>query len=210
MQPSGWPRTGLTCNKRTVTETTDAFWLFQNLLPTILHRKLISKSLPEVISFFSCTLLRFAFITITWRQSFYSVCCHIRHLRVSRYTHSCPFTAMFTLCWIAFPACRREKLSVTAIQQEGILRAHACIRWTIIAWAHQIWRREIENSPKVTVLLKAISLVLWIPYFPLKNALHDKKRTFSTRVFSCRFFSSRFSWPFKDFKDSTPTITVPV
>ena len=104
---------------------------------------------------------------------------------------------MFTLCWIAFPACRREKLPVTAIQQEGILRAHACIRWTIIAWAHQIWRREIENSRKVTVLLKAISLVLWIPYFPLKNALHDKKWKFSTRVFSCRFFSSRFSWPFK-------------
>ena len=111
MQPSGWPCTGLTCNKRTVTQTTDAFWLFQNLLPTILHRKIISKSLPEVISFFSCTLLPFAFITVTWRQSFYSVCCRIRHLRVSRYTHSCPFTAMFTLCWIAFPACRRQRLS---------------------------------------------------------------------------------------------------
>ena len=57
---------------------------------------------------------------------------------------------------------------------------------------------------KVTVLLKAISLVLWIPYFPTKNILHDKNRTFSTRVFTCRFFSSRFSWPFKDFQDSTP------
>ena len=34
------------------------------------------------------------------------------------------------------------------------------------------------------------------PYFPTKKALHDKNRTFSTRVFSCRFFSSRFSWPF--------------
>ena len=52
---------------------------------------------------------------------------------------------------------------------------------------------------KVTVLLKAISLVLWIPYFPTKNILHDKNRTFSTRVFSCRFFSSRFSWPLKTF-----------
>ena len=63
---------------------------------------------------------------------------------------------------------------------------------------------------EVTVLLKAISLVLWIVYFPTKNVLHDKNRTFSTRVFSCEIFSSRFSWPFKDFKDSTPKITVPV
>ena len=52
-------------------------------------------------------------------------------------------------------------------------------------------------APKVTVLLKAISLVLWMPYFPTKNILHDKYRTFSTRVFTCRFFSSRFSWPLK-------------
>ena len=43
----------------------------------------------------------------------------------------------------------------------------------------------------------------------LKNVLHDKNWTFSTQVFSCRFFSSRFSWPFKDFKDSTPKITFP-
>ena len=67
------------------------------------------------------------------------------------------------------------------IQQEGILHAHACIRWTTIVGAHQIWRREIENSRKVTFLLKAISLVLWIPYFPTKNGLHDKNWTFSTR-----------------------------
>ena len=57
---------------------------------------------------------------------------------------------------------------------------------------------------KVTVLLKAISLVLWIPHFPSKNILHHKNQTFSTRVFTCRFFSSRFPWPFKDFQDSTP------
>ena len=55
--------------------------------------------------------------------------------------------------------------------------------------------------------LKAISLV---PYFPTKNVLHDKNRTFSMRVFSCRFFSSRFSWPFQDLKDWAPKITVPV
>ena len=86
-------------------------------------------------------------------------------------------------------------------QQEGILHAHAWIRWTTIAWAHQIWWREIENSGKGTVLLKAILLVLWIPYFPTKNIFHDKNRTFSTRVFTCRFFSSRFSWPaLKTFK----------
>ena len=51
---------------------------------------------------------------------------------------------------------------------------------------------------KVTVLLKAISLVLWMPYFPTRNVLHDKNQAFSTRVSSCRFFSRRFSWPFKD------------
>ena len=62
------------------------------------------------------------------------------------------------------------------------------------------WWREIEHTRKVTVLLKAISLVLWIWFFPTKNVLCDKKRTFSTRVFSCRFFSNRFSWPFKDLK----------
>ena len=28
--------------------------------------------------------------------------------------------------------------------------------------------------------------------------------------FTCRFFSSRFSWPFKDFQDSTPKNHVPV
>ena len=59
---------------------------------------------------------------------------------------------------------------------------------------------EIENSHKVTGLLKAISLVIWIPFFPTKNVLHDKNRKFSMRVFSCRFFSNRFSWPFKDLK----------
>ena len=31
---------------------------------------------------------------------------------------------------------------------------------------------------KVTVFLKAISLVLWILYFPAKNILHDKNQTF--------------------------------
>ena len=51
-------------------------------------------------------------------------------------------------------------------------------------WAHQIWWWEIENSRKVTVLLKAISLVLWISYFPTKHILHDKNRTFSKRDFS--------------------------
>ena len=86
----------------------------------------------------------------------------------------------------------------------GILRAHAFIHWTTIGWVHRIWRREIENSRKlVTIPLKAISLVLWVPYFPTKNAPRDKNWTFSMRVFSGRFFSSRFSWPFKDFKELT-------
>ena len=52
---------------------------------------------------------------------------------------------------------------------------------------------------KVTVLLKAISLVLSMLYFPTKNIIHDKNRTFSRRVFSCRLFSSRFSCPLKTF-----------
>ena len=70
------------------------------------------------------------------------------------------------------------------VEQEGNLHAHAYIRWTTMAWAHQIWWREIENSRKVTVLLEAISLVLWIAHFPTKNVLHDKNRTFSKRDFS--------------------------
>ena len=70
-----------------------------------------------------------------------------------------------------------------SLAMEGILHAHACIRWTTIEYGHQIWWRGIENWRKGTVLLKAISFVLWIPYFPTKNILHDKNRTFSTRVF---------------------------
>ena len=94
--------------------------------------------------------------------------------------------------------------------RRAFLRAHACIRWTTIAWAHQIWWRQIENSRKVPVLFKGHFVGALNTDFPTKNVLHDKNRTFSTRVFSCRFFSSRFSWSFKDFKDSTPKITVPV
>ena len=95
-------------------------------------------------------------------------------------------------------------------EQEGILHAHAYILWTTMAWAHQFWWREIENSRTGTVVLKAISFVLWIPYFLTKNILYDKNLTFSTRVFHCRFFRSRFSWPYKDFQDSTPKSHVPV
>ena len=51
----------------------------------------------------------------------------------------------------------------------GAFCMRMCIRWTTIAWAYQGWWREIENSRKVTVLLKAISLVLWIPSFPTKS-----------------------------------------
>ena len=42
------------------------------------------------------------------------------------------------------------------------------------------------------------------------NTVLSYNRTFSTRVFTFRFFSSRFSWPFKDFQDSTPKSHVPV
>ena len=62
--------------------------------------------------------------------------------------------------------------------------ACACVHpMNVMAWVHQIWWREIENSRKGKVLLKATSFVLWIPYFPTKNILYDKNRTFSTRVF---------------------------
>ena len=70
------------------------------------------------------------------------------------------------------------------VEQEGILYARAYIRWKTMAWAHQIWWLEIENSREVKVLLEAISLVLWISHFPTKNVLHDKNRTFSKRDFS--------------------------
>ena len=98
--------------------------------------------------------------------------------------------------------CRQRLVGrvINSLEQEGILLAHTCVRWTTITWAFQIWWREIENSREVTVLLKAILLLFWIPYFPTKNVFYDKNRTFSTRVFSCRFFSSRFCWTFKDFK----------
>ena len=60
---------------------------------------------------------------------------------------------------------------------------------------------------KITVLfVGALNTVLSYK----KNIRHDKNRTFSTRVFTRRFFSSRFSWPFKDFQDSTPKRHVPV
>ena len=154
MQPSGWPCTGLTCNKRTVTQTTDAFWLFQNLLPTILHRKLISKSLLEVISFFSCTLKPLAFIIVTWRQSFYSICCYICHLSVSRYTHSCPFMAMFILCWIAFPACRREKLS-------GIVEQLSDLRLSTLEIGHLQICSVTEIAPKSPFLREGPKGVKW-------------------------------------------------
>ena len=67
-----------------------------------------------------------------------------------------------------------------------------------------------KNSRKGTVLLKTIWLVLWLPYFPTKNFSVTKMGRFLRGFFTCRFFSSRFSWPFKDFQDSTPKSHVPL
>ena len=68
-----------------------------------------------------------------------------------------------------------------------------------------------KNSRKGTVLLKAIWLVLWLPYFPTKIFSVTKMGRFLRGLFTCRFFfSSRFSWPFKDFQDSTPKSHVPL
>ena len=62
---------------------------------------------------------------------------------------------------------------------------------------------------KVKVLLKAFSLVLWIPYFPTKNILHNKNRTFSTRVFTCKFSAVGFLGLLKTLK-TTPKSHVSV
>ena len=125
--------------------------------------------------------------------------------------NGCILPIVVSLYGIACSLCSKLMCIVTRTilwHQEGNFGTHACICWMIIAWAHQIWWREIENSCKVTVLLKVISLMLWIPYFPTRNVLLEKNWIFSKRVFRSRFFSSRFSWPFKDLKDSTPKITV--
>ena len=50
-------------------------------------------------------------------------------------------------------------------QQEGILHAHAWIRWTTIAWAHQIWWRESKTqaqsySPFKSHFVGALNTVL--------------------------------------------------
>ena len=89
-------------------------------------------------------------------------------------------------------------MQVKLIFSEGILNAHACFCWTTIAWAHQMWWREIENSRELTVIWRAIYLVLWIQYFPTKTVLHinDKQTDVFYAGFSCRFFSGRFSRPF--------------
>ena len=89
-------------------------------------------------------------------------------------------------------------MQIKLIFSEGILHAHACFCWTTIAWAHQMWWREIENSREVIVIWRAISLVLWIQYFPTKTVLHinDKQTDVFYAGFSCRFSSGRFSWPF--------------
>ena len=45
-------------------------------------------------------------------------------------------------CWEK----KKEDQAQSSSKQEGILYVHAWIRWATIAWAHQIWWREIENS----------------------------------------------------------------
>ena len=89
--------------------------------------------------------------------------------------------------------------------------ACACVHpMNAMAWSHQIWWQEIENSRKGKVLVKAISFVLWVPYFPTKKFSMAKIGRFLRGCFTCRFFRSRFSWPFKDFQDSTPKSHGPV
>ena len=104
--------------------------------------------------------------------------------------------------------CFRGKLTVIikVIQRRGGHFACACVNPLNdkSVGASNLMAGNRKLASKVTVLLKAISLALWIPYFRTKNILHDKNQTFSTRVFTCRFFSSKFSWPFKDFQDSMP------
>ena len=90
-----------------------------------------------------------------------------------------------TLFW---PFCLKPKKKTFQIynQDHGLTNRGAfCMRF-----------REIENSR--TVLLEAISLVLWIPYFPKKNILHDKNLTFS--ISTRRFSAVGFLGLFKTFK----------
>ena len=99
-----------------------------------------------------------------------------------------------------------KKLYAKGASWTGGILASACVHPlndnSVVASNLMAGNRKLAR--KVTVLLKAISLVLWIPHFPTKNNLHDKTRPFSTRVISFRFFGSRFSWPFKGSIDSTP------
>ena len=59
--------------------------------------------------------------------------------------------------------------------------------------------RALSYSPFKSHFVGALNTVL-----SYKNILHEKNQKDSTGVFTCRFFSRRFSWPFKDFHDSTP------
>ena len=96
------------------------------------------------------------------------------------------------------PAPRHKKKAVPLLKNKQTRGHFACacvipLNDSSVGASHlMVVNRKLAR--KVTVLLKAISLVFWIPFFPTKSILHDKNRTFSTRDFTCRFFSSRFSF----------------
>ena len=101
-------------------------------------------------------------------------------LGIKQNMHSKSYISLYKLCKRKKKVKKKNNKTMprlTGIQQEGVLHAHVCIRWATIAWAHQIWWREIKNWRKVTVLSKAILLVFRISYF-------DKNRTFSKQDFS--------------------------
>ena len=90
--------------------------------------------------------------------------------------------------WASRPFCLLE---VHLVPRLSSYRNSGATRAARGAWAEPHSWVNGRASVRVSALFKVISSVLWIPYFPKKKkVIHDKNRTFSTRVFSCRFFSS--------------------
>ena len=64
-----------------------------------------------------------------------------------------------------------------------------------LAWSYSPFKSNFVGALNTVLSYKKCS-----PWQKIERFLH--------RVLSCRFFSSWFSWPFKDFKESTPKNTV--
>ena len=107
----------------------------------------------------------------------------IRHRKASGDSQTPRYALTVVSFWLLSISLLRE--------QEGILRAHACIRWTTIAWAHQIWWREIDNplhqKGKLNVIKRQKMSVfgMWVlmtGLLVMAPADHHKRVTHGTRV----------------------------